>query len=176
MHGGLRQVSWAGLLLMVSAGGCANPQTTEAPPADPDASVRQRFAELQAVLKSGDADKLWELLADRSRADAERVAKDIQQTYAKAGPEAKAKQEKELGLPGTELAGLTGKGTLKTKLFRKRYDEVPDSKIEKVEVHGDNATLYYLEPDGENEKLIFLRQEGQWKVWLTVPRFSQSGR
>jgi hypothetical protein len=176
MHSGLRQVGWAGLLLAVSASGCANPKTTEAPTADQDASVRERFAELQAVLKSGDADKLWVLLADRSRTDAERVAKGIQQAYADASPEKKTEQVKALGLPGTELTGLTGKGFLKTKRFRDKYDEVPDSKIEKVEVHGDNATVHYLEPDGEKEKLIFLRQEGQWKAWLTVPRISQPGQ
>jgi hypothetical protein len=42
-----------------------------------------------------------------------------------------------------------------------------------VDVQGDNATLHYLEPDGDKEKLIFLREAGQWKVWLTMPRAGQ---
>jgi hypothetical protein len=155
--------------------GCSNPTTTtrETPSAEQEASVRERFAELQAALKSGDADKLWALLADKSRADAERIAKGVQQVYTESTAEKKAEQEKALGLTGLELAGLTGKGILKTKRFQNKYEEVPESKIEKVEVHGDDATLYFLEPDGDKEKLIFLRQEGQWKAWLTVPRISQ---
>jgi hypothetical protein len=175
MQGELRQVGWAGLLLVVIGSGCSTPKTTEAPAAGDDASVRERFAELQAALKSSDVDKLWMLLADKSRADAERIAKGIQQAYAEAGPQAKAEQETALGLTGTELAGLTGKGVLKNERFRKKFHEVPDSKIVKVEVHGDSATLYYLEPDDEEEKIIFLRQKGQWKAWLTVPGLRQPG-
>jgi hypothetical protein len=160
---------------MVVASGCSNPKTSETRPADQEASVREKFAELQAALKARDADKLWVLLADKSRADAERTAKDIRETYANAGPAAKAAREKALGLTPTELAALTGKGFLRTKRFQDKYREVPDSNIEKVEVQADNATVHYLEPDGDKEKLIFLRQEGQWKVWLTIPRVSRPG-
>jgi hypothetical protein len=173
MRGRTLHVGWAGPLLLVLAAGCS--KTTEPPPADQEGAVRERFAELQAVLVARDADKLWVLLADRSRADAERAARGIQEAYSRAGPEAKAEQEKALGLTGAELAGLTGKGFLKTKPFQGKYHEVPDSKIERVEVQGDNATVRYLEPDGDKEKLIFIRQGGQWKVWLTVPKVSQPG-
>jgi hypothetical protein len=46
------------------------------------------------------------------------------------------------------------------KRFQTKYHEPLDSTIEQVAVQGDNATIYYLEPDGDNEKLIFIRQEG----------------
>jgi hypothetical protein len=135
--------------------------------------VREQFAELQSALKNRDTDKLWTLLDSKSQADAERAAKDIQTAHDKATAEEKAKQENMLGLTATELAGLTGKGFLKTKRFQKKYDELPDSKIERVVVQGDSATVYYLEPDGDKEKAILVRQDGRWKVWLTIPRASK---
>lgn len=132
--------------------------------------MREKFAQLQSAMKNGDADKLWSLLDARSRADAEKIAKDIQTTYNKAEIEEKAKHEEVLGLKGTELAELNGKGFLKTKRFQKRYDEVPEGKIDKVVIQGDSATIYFLEPDGDKEKAILVRQDGQWKVWLTMPK------
>jgi hypothetical protein len=109
-------------------------------------------------------------LDSRSQAEAEQAAKSIQTAYAKAGAEEKAKQEEALGLTAGELSGLTGKGFLKTKRFPGKYRELPESTIEKVTVEGDNATVHYLEPDGDKEKLILVRQEGQWKVWLAMPK------
>jgi hypothetical protein len=37
-------------------------------------------------------------------------------------------------------------------------------------VEGEQATVEYVEPNGEKEKLKFVRQEGQWKVRLPVPK------
>lgn len=149
--------------------GCAS-KPNEQPVADEEKVVREKFAQLQSAMKNGDADKLWSLLDARSRADAEKIAKDIQTTYNKAEIEEKAKHEEVLGLKGTELAELNGKGFLKTKRFQKRYDEVPEGKIDKVVIQGDSATIYFLEPDGDKEKAILVRQDGQWKVWLTMPK------
>jgi hypothetical protein len=126
--------------------------------------VRAQFAALQSAIKAGDADKLWTLLERKSVIEAERAAKDIQNAYSKAGAEEKAKQQGELGLPGAELAGLRGKGILKTKGFQGKYHKLPDSTIEKVTVEGNYATVYYLEPEGAQEELILIRQDGQWKV------------
>jgi hypothetical protein len=159
--------------LAAFAVGCSSRPTGGPPAADQEAEVRAAFAELQAALGARDADKLWALLDGKSQADAEREARGIQASYAKAGAEERAKQEGALGLTGPELAGLTGKGFLKTKRFHGRYHEVPDSEIEKVAVEGENATVYYLEPDGDKEKLILVRREGRWKAWLTMPRVSQ---
>jgi hypothetical protein len=131
--------------------------------------VRARFAEVQAALKVGDADQIWALLADKSHADAERTAQKIQAAYTKAGPEGKAELEEALGLTGAELAGLTGKAFLKGKRFLGRYRDLPGSKIEKVTVGGGNATVSYLEEDGDKEKMLLVREGGAWKVWLTMP-------
>ena len=135
--------------------------------------MREQFAELQSALKNRDTDKLWTLLDSKSRADAERAAKDIQTAHAKATTEEKTRQEEALGLTAAELAGLTGKGFLKTKRFQKKYHELPDGKIEKIVIQGDSATVYYIEADGDKEKAILVRQDGRWKVWLTMPRVSQ---
>jgi hypothetical protein len=140
---------------------------------DEEAAVREKFAELQAAIKDHDSDKLWALLDARSRADAERAAKDIQTAHAQAGAEEKTKQEESLGLNGDELAKLTGMGFLKSKRFHGKYHELPDSQIEKVVVQEDSATIHYLEPDGDKEKAILVRQGGQWKVWLTMPTESK---
>jgi hypothetical protein len=135
-----------------------------------EVAVRAKFAELQSAIQNRDADKIWNLLHEKSRADADRTAKDIQAAYAKASAEEKAKQEEHSGLGGADMANLTGIGFLKTKRFQQKYHELPESKIEKVVVEGDNATVDYLEPDNDKEKLIFLRQEGQWKAWLAMPK------
>jgi hypothetical protein len=138
---------------MVVALGCSS-KPSDRPATDEEGAVREKFAELQSALKSRDAEKLWALLDEQSRADAERVAKDIQTAYNQAGAEEKANQEKALGLSGAVLAGLDGKGFLKTKRFQKRYDEIPDSTIDKVVIQADSATVYYLEADGEKEVTV----------------------
>jgi hypothetical protein len=162
---------WTSVVYAALVLGCAKPP--DSPPADQEAAVREQFAELQSALKNRDANKLWTLLDSKSQAEAERAAKDIQTAHEKATAEEKAKQEAVLGLTATEVAGLTGKGFLKTKRFQKKYDEVPDSTIERVVVQGDSATVYYLEPDGDTEKAILVRQDGRWKVWLTMPKASK---
>ncbi len=159
------------LLSLVLIGGCTPPPTTATrPAADDERAVRATFAELQAAVAKQDTVKIWALMDSKSRADAERAAQAVQAAYTKANAEEKAGQEKNLGLTGTEQASLTGPGVLKTKRFQHKYHELPDSKIEKVTVQGDNATVHYLEPEGDKEKLIFVRQEGQWKAWLAVPK------
>jgi hypothetical protein len=160
---------WAGLVLLALAGGCS-PQPTGRPAPDDEAAVRQKFAELQAAVKSRDAAKLWALLDAKSRADAEKAAETLRAAHADAGAEDKAKQEEALGLTSTELAQLTGVGFLKTKRFQGKYHELPDSRIDKVSVQGDNATVYYVEPDEDKEKLLFVRQDGQWNAWLAMPK------
>jgi hypothetical protein len=153
--------------------GCArSPETPKQSAADLEGEVRGKFAALQAAVKVGDVDGLWALLDGKSQAEAERASQALQAAYGKAGPEEKAKQAEALGLTATDLAGLTGKAILKTERFRKRYRELPESAVEKVVVEGDHATVHFLEPDGDHEKLVMVRQQGQWKVWLKVPRLT----
>jgi hypothetical protein len=155
--------------------GCS--KTTVAPggstdlPKDGDTDeLRAHFLGLQRVLKEGDTETLWSMLSSSSQADADRNAKSIQASHSKADDSEKAEQEKTLGLSRSELASLTGKGYLKTKLFQHKYHEVPDSKLDHIEVEGDNATVHYVEEDGDKEKLIFVREGGIWRAWLKMPR------
>jgi hypothetical protein len=162
-------------MFVVAAPGCSRETgdrspTTGALPADAEASVRKRFAELQAAVKAQDADKLWGMLASKSRASAEQLARGIRTAYEKAGPGERAEQEKALGLAGEELAKLTGVGFLKTRRFRRKYDEVADGTVTRVTVQGDSATVYFSEPDGDREKLVFLREDGRWQAWIVMPR------
>src|SRR5437899_705855 len=87
--------------------GCS--KTTNVAPGTAEGPVRETFTALQAALKARDVDKLWQLLDSESQDDAERAAKTIQATHAKASAEDKAGQEKALGLPSAELSVLTGK-------------------------------------------------------------------
>jgi hypothetical protein len=162
----------AGLFLMFALG-CTPPpaRPVDQPPAvDEEKAVRGQFVALQSAIEKQDADKIWALLDAKSQADADRIVKNFQTTHAKASDAEKAKQEEALGLTGADIAKLTGVGYLKTKRFQKKYHELPESKIEKVVVQGENATVHYLEPDDDHEKLIFIRRDGQWRAWLAMPK------
>jgi hypothetical protein len=157
--------------LFVFALGCSKTTDSAAGPAE--GPVRESFAALQAALRARDGDKIWTLLDSESRGDAERAAKAVQAAYSKADPTEKSEQEKALGLPGAELAALTPAGFLNTKRFHGRYEELSESKIDKVLLQGDKATVAYTEPDGDKEKLSLIRQQGQWKVTLPMPKINQ---
>jgi hypothetical protein len=162
---------WLIVLGVALVAGCNTQPTSGTHSAtDEEGAVRAKFTELQEAVAKKDADKIWALMDSQSRAEAEKSAQAVQTAYAKASAEEKAEQEKNLGLTGTEVASLKGPGILKTKRFQHKYRELPESKIEKVTVQGDNATVHYLEPDGDKEKLIFVRQEGHWKAWLALPK------
>jgi hypothetical protein len=156
------------LIGLALAAGCSSNPTAPGP--NEEESVRQAFASLQAALKARDADRVWGLLDADSRAEAERAAQAVRDAYAKVDAAGRSEQEKALGVPGAELADLKGPGFLKTKRFHGKYDEVPESKVDKVAVQGDRATVNYTEPDGDKEKLTLVRQEGQWRVSLPMPK------
>jgi hypothetical protein len=150
------------------AAGCGN-QPTGTPASGDEGAVRQAFESFQKALKAGDAKTLWSLLDEDSLADAEREAKGLREAYAKANAEERAKQEKELGLAGSRLESLKGIGFLETKRFLGKYDEVPGSKIDKVEVKGDKAVLNSIEEDGDLVKFSLVRQKGEWKLTVPMP-------
>jgi hypothetical protein len=160
-------------LLITAMSGCSKPLPPVRVHRDQEPLVRQVFAGLQAAVKGGDAEKLWTLLTSESQADADHAAQAIRDDYAHAGSEQKARDEKELGLAGAELAGLTGKGFLKTMRFRRKLQDLPGSVIDQVVIEGDNATVHYTEPDGDKEKAIFIRQDRHWKAWVVMPKTSR---
>ncbi len=132
--------------------------------------MRAAFAALQAAFKTWEPDKLWDRLSSKSHADAEQTARGLREDYEKAGAEGKAKLVKDLGLPGEKVAALTGRAFLETRRFRDKYDEVAAGKVTKVTVQADSAAVYHDEPDGDREKTLFLREDGRWKAWLTMPK------
>jgi hypothetical protein len=137
---------------------------------DAEGEVRAAFTDLQAVIRSKDADKLWALLSARSRADAEKAAKEARTAYEKADAAEKAKLAEALGLSGEKVAKLTGSGFLETKRVRKKCEELAESKVTKVTAGADSATVYFDEPDGDHEKIFFVREDGRWKAWLAMPK------
>jgi hypothetical protein len=134
-----------------------------------EAQVRDAFAHFQAAVARGDGEELWGLLAEKSRAAAERVVRDVRAAYEQAGRDGKAKLAELLGLPGKEVAKLTGQAFLKSRRFRDKYDEAAAGKVTKVVVQGDSATVHWDDPDGEREKTIFVREGDRWKAWLSMP-------
>ena len=134
----------------------------------PEATVRAQFAHLQAAIKAGSGEKLLALLNDKSRADVDREVKAIQTAHAK--PNLKAKVEELVGLKDAAVTGLKATDLPKLKHFHKKYHELPESKIEKVVISGENATVHYIEPDDDHEKILFTRQGGEWKIWLAIPK------
>jgi hypothetical protein len=161
-----------GCLILISVAllaGCNNKPKGQTSSADDEKAIEETFKAFQAALEARDADKKWALLDSDSRDDAERAAKAIRDSYAKASAEQKAEQEKSLGLPGAELAALTGAGFLKTKRFHGKYHEVPGSKIKNVTVEGDTAKVDYIEEDGDKETMKLVRQDGKWKLSLKMP-------
>jgi hypothetical protein len=132
--------------------------------------VTKAFKAFQAALKAKDTAKVYALLDAASRKEADQAARFIAKSYAKATAAQKARMVKSLGLPGTDLAKLTGPGFLKCKPFQAKYDEVPDSKVQGVTVQGDRAVVSYIEADGDKEKLQLNREKGKWKVSAQMPR------
>lgn len=161
-----RHFKWLYLLLLV--GGCARSET---PPAGDDEGlrVRARFETFQKTLQSGDVETLWAMLSKQSQNEADRAARTLRADYEKADVPAQAAQEKELGLAGADLASLTGRGFLKTRRFQAKYEEARQGKFDGVSAQGDTATVYFFDDEGDREKLLLVREDGQWKFWLKMP-------
>jgi hypothetical protein len=135
--------------------------------------VRDTFTAFADAIKAKDAPKIWQLLDKESQTAAERSARSVKATYARANAEEKTKLETALGLSAAEFAKLTGEGFLKTKGFRGKYNEIPGSKIEKISVQEKRATVNYTEEDGDKEKLRLIFQDGKWKVSAPMPPVPQ---
>ena len=140
MH--IRLAALLALPLLVVGSGC----TPTPPPAEgkEEKPVREASAAFQDALKAHDGDKLWDLIDADSRAGAERAAK---------------------------AKNLSAKDFLKSDHFcgQKALDEVQEGKIEKVSVQGEKATVTFVAPDGDHEKLKLVREGSQWKVSAPVP-------
>jgi len=136
-----------------------------------DDEIKQAFGSLQAAIKAKDADKVWDLLAKDSQQDTEREAKSVKEAFAKFSNDEKNAYEKKTALSAKDIAELNGKAYVKSKMFFVGdVDELPDSKLDKVVLSGDSGTVHYTEEKGEKEKLAVVREQGQWKFALTIPK------
>lgn len=150
------------IVLALLAAGTVQPALSLA--ADED-DVRAAFQSFQQALKAGDPDKIWPLMDKASQDAAEKNARTLREGYEKADAKKKTEIEKAMGLSAAELGKLNGKLYTKSKRFlgKKPYDEIPTSKIEKVTINGDKATIHYSEADGDKLEIVAVRQDGKWK-------------
>ena len=163
-----------GILFAACLIGCNRGTPTKDKPGDDpkkaEEQVKEAFRALQTAIKEKDADKIWNLLDKDSQSDAEREAKAAKEVYGKLGDKDKTDYEKRLNLTDKELADLTGKLYVKSEVFYKKHHEIPDSKLEKVSVSGDAASLNFIEPDDDNVKISLTRDKGQWKFSMKIPK------
>ncbi len=127
------------------------------------------MADLQIALKANNPDAVWNLLDADSQADADRKAKTARDAHGKADDAGKKDLEKQLGLDAAGIAALSGRTYLKTTFFQGEYEELAESKIDKVTAKGNEATVDYTEPDGDKKKLKLVKADGKWKVFLPMP-------
>ena len=131
--------------------------------------LHQKFNEIQQSVKAKDADS-WNLVSAKTQKDADKIGKEVRETYRKASPDEKRKQEQTLGLSAADVQELAGRGFIKSAGVWKKYRDLPGSSITRVTITGDSATVNYLETDGDREKMLFLREGNEWKAWLILPR------
>lgn len=162
-----RQLMWLPLAFLLGAAGCG--KAPEAAPADEEPAVRARFEELQKALKEHDPEQLNLLLSIESQANAQGVAHALRSSFARADEKALERYRKELDISREDMARLNGPMFFKTRPFLEKYKEARDGKYERASIQGDNATLYYRDEEGEREKLLLVRENGEWKFWLTMP-------
>jgi len=139
-------------------------------PSGDDADIRELFTSFQDAMKAKDGKKVWNLLDADSQADAERAGEAIRAEFNKDLPEEKAALAKKLGLSVQAAGAMSGLDFINSTRFMGKYDEIPESKLDKITVTGDKATIEYIEDDGDHQKIQLNRQNGQWKLSLVMPR------
>ena len=148
--------------------GCTKPADEPESPAE--SAVRAAVGVLQEAFRERDAGRIWENLDAKSRSEADQAAITVQAKYRQADAAGKTDLETVYGLSGSELASLTGPNVLKTKPFLKKYRELPESVIAKIDVVGKQATVSYVEPDGDRKKFTLMLRDGKWKAVLALPK------
>lgn len=170
MRGSL--VPWS-ILCVVCLIGCTPTPSERAKKPGADAEITQAFSGLQSAIKAKDADKIWTLLANESQADAEREAKVVKDSFAKANDKDKGEYEKKMELTAKELTDMNGKHYVKSRRFYGKYHEIPDSKVEKITVTGDSGTVKYIEDDGDKMTQDVVREQGKWKFVMPIPKATE---
>ena len=161
----MARTAWAAVAVGLAAGcaGSGGSAGGDSP------EVRQAVQVLRDAIKAGDIARLWALLDAKAQTDFDQAADAVKAKYRAADAAGKAELEKEHGLTGAELEALTGQGYLKSRRFAKKYAELPESQIGDVKVVGKQATVNYVEPDGDKETLKLALRDGVWKAVLAAP-------
>jgi len=157
--------------------GCAR-QATPAKVHDTDVDIRMTFGELQTAVKEKNGAKIYDLLDADSRQDADKLAKTLQDMYARADGAKRAELAKKVGLPEEKLKDLSGKGFLGSELFHRadEHDEIPDVKaLDRVEVKGEAAKVEYKDPDNPTATTTqrLVREDGHWRFKMGMPRIPE---
>jgi hypothetical protein len=164
---------WIVAVLLV--GGCTVSATKPAKGSDDDMQVRQAFTALQVAIKARDGAKIYELLDADKRQDADRIARDIKETFIKADDKKKEELAGRVGLTAAKLADLSGRSFLESELFFRydEHDELPDvKKLDKVEIKGDTAKVEFKDPDKPEKDMALrlVREDGTWRFQVGMPR------
>ncbi|MFN4257905.1 MAG: hypothetical protein ACK4RK_01305 [Gemmataceae bacterium] len=136
--------------------------------------VRQAFVNLQAGFLNqelgGGLQALWNMLDRDTQTEADQTAQTIRDLYAQASPAERMRLVKAFGLPGTDLAQLTGMRYLRTRRCQHLYGDFADATLANITVHQGTATVTYREPYQPPRMLMFVLQNGQWKARLPLPQ------
>jgi len=135
-----------------------------------EAAIRDNWKELQVAIAKKDTGKIWSLVSSKAKAEADKVAAEAKDEHAKLDAAGKAKQAKQTGVPAATLAKMTGQDYFKSSAFMEKYVEVSDSKIDKIVVSGDKATLHYIEEDMDKRQLEYVKQDNAWKADVVVSK------
>jgi hypothetical protein len=135
-----------------------------------ETDVRARFKQLQDAINAKDSAKVWAMSTTKTQEAATKVAKGIQDKFAKANDAGKDKLAKIVGLPKDAVAKMTGQDYFKTPAFNEKFSELadPKTKIEKVVLKGDKATVHFIEPDNDKVTIDFVVQDKEWKAEIKV--------
>ena len=169
----LPKIAWAAFVAVLAAG-CTG-STSKTKDADADPEIRKAFTKLQTAVKSRSGEKIWEFLDSDSQQDADRVAKAVRESFAKADPAKKQELVKKVGLSEEKFEELNGRTILESELFYRfdEHDELADVKgLEKIDVKGNTAKVSFKDPDNE-EKMMSMkmqREEGHWRFQVAMPK------
>jgi hypothetical protein len=168
-----RDIMVAALLCSLVAG-CSG-SSSKSKDGDADAEIKKAFAGLQFAVKERNGEKIWDQLDADSRQDADRLARTVKDSYAKADEKTKAELAKSVGLPDGKLKDLSAKTFLESDLFFRfdEHDELPDVKgLDKVEVKGNTAKVFFKDPDKQETtvSMKLQREDNRWRFQVAMPK------
>ena len=135
------------------------------------AEIKAAFDALQVALDEKDADKIWSLLTQDSRDDAEREAKAVKEAFSKIADKKKPAFAKNIGLSAKEMTEITGKLYLKSNAFHTdKMEELSDCDVDEIAVAGESGVVHYTDEEDAKVKLAVVREQGQWRFAVPVAK------